>query len=121
MSSTRRHSRPVSSSGSDVNISVAVSAAAFLASVATAEAAVVQIDVHGIAFVPDSIKAHVGDVVEWTNRDFVLHSATARNGAWDVSLPVDKSGRVTLTKAGTIDYYCRIHPNMTGKIEVSAK
>jgi plastocyanin len=121
MRSTRSRLRTGSNSASGVNIFVAVSAATFLASVATVEAAVVHVDAHGIAFVPAAIKAHAGDVVEWTNKDFVAHTATARSGAWDISLPVGKTGRVTLTKAGAIDYYCRVHPNMTGRIDVSAK
>jgi len=88
---------------------------------ACAHAAVIHVDVRGIAFVPAAVKAQVGDVVEWTNKDFVAHTATARNGAWDVNLPVGKSGRITLRKAGTIDYHCRAHPNMTGKIQATAK
>jgi plastocyanin len=93
---------------------------AFAAAV-PAGAAVVHVDATGIAFVPATVKAHVGDTVEWNNKDFVAHSATARSGAWDINLPVHQTGRITLTKAGEIDYYCRIHPNMTGTIEVSAK
>jgi plastocyanin len=34
---------------------------------------------------------------------------------------VGKTGRITLKNPGTIEYYCRVHPNMTGKIEVTAK
>jgi|SRR5947209_9346043 len=98
-----------------------LSVAVFLATAAPAVAAVVHIEASGIAFLPATVKAHVGDTVEWTNRDFVVHSATARSGAWDVNLPVHQTGRITLKKAGTIDYYCRVHPNMTGKIEISAK
>jgi plastocyanin len=94
---------------------------AFVATAAPATAAVVHVDVAGIAFVPATIKAHVGDTVEWTNKDFVAHSATARSSEWDVNLPVHQTGHITLKKAGGIDYYCRIHPNMKGKIEVSPK
>lgn len=93
----------------------------FVLAQADARAAVVYVDVRGIAFVPAAVKVHAGDVVEWTNRDFVDHTATAQNGAWDVKLPVGKTGRVTLTKAGAIDYYCRVHPNMKGKIDVRAR
>jgi plastocyanin len=94
----------------------------FLTLVATAaRAAVVHVDASGIAFVPATVKARVGDTVEWTNKDFVAHTATARSGDWDVSLPVHRTGRITLKKAVDIDYYCRVHPNMTGKIEVSAQ
>ena len=112
---------PGSNSIRGLNTVAAVSSAAILASVAFANAAVVHVEVRDIAFVPAAVSVHTGDVVEWTNRDFVVHTATARNGAWDVNLPVGKTGRITLTRTGVIDYYCRVHPNMTGKIEVGAK
>jgi len=92
-----------------------------MAATASADAAVVHVAASGIAFLPATVTAHVGDVVEWTNQDFVAHTATARKGEWDVNLPVGKTGRATLKKAGTIEYYCRVHPNMTGKIEVTGK
>ena len=89
------------------------------AAAAPSGAAVFRVDASGIAFVPATVKAHVGDTVEWTNKDFVAHTATARSGDWEVNLPVKKTGRITLKKAGSVDYYCRVHPNMTGKIEVT--
>jgi plastocyanin len=48
-----------------------------------------------------------------------VHSATARNGDWDVELPPNKTGTVVLKKPGVIDYYCRYHPNMKAKLTVS--
>lgn len=92
-----------------------------LAAVSPAAAGVLRVEASGIAFVPAKVSAKVGDTVEWTNKDFVVHSATARNGDWDVNLPVHKTGRAQLKKAGKIAYYCRLHPNMTGEIDVSAK
>lgn len=94
---------------------------AFVAATAPALAAVVRVDATGIAFVPSTVKAHVGDTVKWSNKDYVAHTATARSGDWDVSLPAHGAGHVTLKKTGTIAYYCRVHPNMTGKIEISTK
>ena len=89
--------------------------------VSPAAAKTIQVTAQGIAFSPANISARVGDTIEWTNKDFVLHSATARDRRWDVKLPPNKTGHVTLKKAGTIAYYCRLHPNMTGTIKVSAK
>jgi plastocyanin len=92
-----------------------------LAATAPAAAGVVRIDASGIAFAPAKVSAKVGDTVLWTNKDFVVHSATARGGAFDVNLPVHKSGQIVLKKPGKIAYYCRLHPNMTGEIDVSPK
>ena len=55
--------------------------------------------------------AKVGDTIEWINKDIFAHTATARNGDWDVTMPPKKTVTLVLKKAGTIDYYCRFHPN----------
>jgi plastocyanin len=56
--------------------------------------------------------ARVGDTIEWINRDVFAHTATARNGDFDVPLPPKQTVSFTVKKAGAVDYYCRFHPNM---------
>ena len=85
----------------------------------SARAEVIQVKMEKIAFVPKQVSAHVGDTVEWVNADIVAHTATARNGAWDAILPPYATRRVKLKAAGTVDYYCRFHPNMTGQIVIA--
>ncbi len=85
----------------------------------SAHAAVIQIKIQNLTFAPMQLSAHVGDTIEWMNADFVAHTATARNGAWDIMLAPNATGKVVLNAAGTIDYYCKFHPNMTGQIMVS--
>jgi plastocyanin len=84
-----------------------------------ARAEVVQIKMEKLGFIPAQVTAHVGDTIEWVNADFVAHTATARDGAWDVLIPVNATRSVTLKAAGQVDYYCKFHPNMTGQISVS--
>ena len=84
-----------------------------------ARAATVQISVQNLEFVPAAASAKVGDTVEWVNKDPFVHSATARNGDWDVELPANKTVKLVLKKAGTIDYYCRYHPNMKATLTVA--
>jgi plastocyanin len=84
-----------------------------------AHAAVIKIKVQDLAFSPAQVSARVGDTIEWVNADFLAHTATARDGAWNVMLPPNTTRSVVLKSAGTIDYYCRFHPNMTGKIVIS--
>ena len=52
------------------------------------------------------------------NRDIVAHTATARGG-WDVMIPANESASLVLTKAGIVEYYCRFHPNMKGRITIT--
>lgn len=96
----------------------ALGALLVVACVGSAHAAVIEIKIKDLAFVPQQVTAHVGDTVRWVNGDFVAHTATARNGAWDVMIPANASKSVVLKAAGAVDYYCKFHPQMTGKITI---
>ena len=82
---------------------------------------VVSITIHDLAFSPAQVNAKVGDTIEWVNSDFVDHTATAKDGAWDVAIAAGKSAQFKLVQPGAVAYYCKIHPNMTGTIHVVAK
>ena len=86
---------------------------------ASARAEIVHVRIEKIAYSPQKITAHVGDTVEWVNADIVAHTATARDGRWDIVVPPNDTKRITLKAAGTVDYYCRFHPNMTGQIVIA--
>ncbi len=83
-----------------------------------ARAELIQVKIEKLAFTPAQVSAHVGDTIEWVNADFVAHTATARNGAWDVMIPANATKSVVLKAEGTVEYYCKLHPNMTGRISV---
>lgn len=89
-----------------------------LAAASPAAAEVVKVDVSKMVFSPSKITVHVGDTIEWTNSDFVDHTATEKNGKWEVMLPVKGKGTTILKDIGKIEYYCKFHPNMKGQIEV---
>jgi plastocyanin len=76
----------------------------------------IRIEAKGMTFEPAEVSAHVGDTIEWTNSDFVAHTATARNRDWDILLPPHSVRQMALKKSGGIEYYCRFHPTMKGKI-----
>ena len=79
----------------------------------------IRVTIDKLSFAPTEVSAHVGDTIEWVSSDFVAHTATARNKDWDVSIPPKGTGRVTLQRAGDVDYFCRYHPNMIGRISVA--
>ncbi len=95
-----------------------VAALTFATSV-SAHAATIQITMENLVISPAQASAKVGDTIEWINKDVLAHTATARNGDWDVILPPKKNGTLVLKKAGTIDYYCRFHPNMKATLIVT--
>ena len=76
------------------------------------------ITIDKMAFSPAQIEAKVGDTIEWNNNDAFAHTATV-NGGFDIMMPPKKSGSVVVKNAGTVDYYCRLHPNMKGSIKVT--
>jgi plastocyanin len=65
---------------------------------------------------PAGIRA--GDTILWVNRDIVRHTATARNGSFNVDLPARTSGRTLVRKAGTIEVFCKYHPGMKARLAV---
>jgi plastocyanin len=84
-----------------------------------ARAEVIQVKIDKVAYTPAQISAHVGDTVEWVNADIVAHTATARDKAWDVMILPNAKKSVVLKAAGSIEYYCKFHPNMIGQITVA--
>ncbi len=84
-----------------------------------AHAETIQIVIENMAFAPAEVSAKVGDTIEWVNKDVFVHSATARNGAFDVNQPPKKTVTSVLQKAGTVEYYCRYHPNMKAVLKIS--
>ena len=80
----------------------------------------IQVTIDKLVYSPVEIKAKVDDTIEWINKDIVAHTATAR-GDWDVMIAANSSASLVLKKAGTVDYYCRFHPNMKGRITIAPK
>jgi len=96
-------------------------AAALLGAAAPARAETITVTIEKLAFSPARASAHVGDTIVWDNKDFIPHTATARNHEWDLTIAAHQTGKVELTQPGTIDYFCKIHPNMKGQISVAPK
>jgi plastocyanin len=84
-----------------------------------AHAATIQIVIEKMMFSPAEVSAKAGDTIEWINKDFLAHTATARNGDFDLVLQPNKSASFVVKKPGSIDYYCRFHPNMKAKLVVA--
>ena len=85
----------------------------------TAQAETIQVTIDKLVFAPADLNAKVGDTIEWVNKDVLAHTATATNGAWNVVTGPTQSGRVVLKKAGAVDYFCKYHPNMKGRVVVT--
>ena len=77
------------------------------------------IDIQGYAFSPSSITINVGDTIVWTNYDSASHTVTSNDGTFDSGgISTGNTFSFTFTSAGTFNYYCSPHPNMTGSVTV---
>jgi plastocyanin len=86
---------------------------------ASADAGTIAITMQNLVISPAEVSAKVGDTIEWINKDVFAHTATARDGDWDVTIAPNKIVTSVLKRAGTIDYYCRFHPNMKATITIA--
>ena len=98
---------------------LSIAAVLGLATSVSAHAATIQITMENLVVAPAEASAKVGDTIEWINKDIFAHTATARNGDWDVTMPPKKTVTSVLNKAGTVEYYCRFHPNMKATLVVA--
>ena len=84
-----------------------------------ARAETIQVVIDKLVFAPAEVNAKIGDTGEWVNKDALAHTATATNGEWNVVMGPKQSGRVVLKKAGAVNYFCKYHPNMKGRVIVA--
>jgi plastocyanin len=79
----------------------------------------VAIDIDNFKFGVVSMDVPVGTTVTWTNRDDVPHTVASTTKVFR-SKPLDtgEAFSYTFKDAGTFEYYCSMHPRMTGKIVV---
>jgi plastocyanin len=79
------------------------------------------------AYSPNPAGVKAGESVTWTNDDSQIHTATSGAvGAEDSGMVFDSgilSPKATFDfkfdQAGEFDYYCTLHPQMVGKVDVS--
>src|SRR5882762_7940141 len=77
---------------------------------------------------PAQVNVAPGDTVTWTNADTASHTVTSGKPSDNQTGTVFDSSLVKagatfafkFTDAGTFDYYCQVHPWMTGQVIVAA-
>jgi amicyanin len=77
------------------------------------------VTIQNFAYSPATLTVPVGTTVTWTNEDSVRHTVTTRTSLFDSGLlSQGQTFSYTFNQKGTYDYYCTVHPYMTGKIIV---
>jgi plastocyanin len=84
---------------------------------AQSSAATVKID--NFSFGPQEITIASGTKVTWSNRDDIPHTVVSTTQLFkSKALDTDDQFSFTFDKPGTYEYFCSIHPKMTGKVIV---
>jgi plastocyanin len=90
---------------------------AVMAAPAGTESAAVGID--NFTFAPQRVTVKAGTTVTWTNNDDIPHTVASSTKAFkSKALDTDDKFSFTFTTAGVYDYFCSLHPHMTGTIVV---
>jgi plastocyanin len=87
----------------------------------SAEATDVQVRIEDFKFVPERLTVPPGTKVTWVNKDDEPHSATSseKPKRFDSGvLDSDKTYSFSFTEKGSFSYFCKLHPHMTGIVEV---
>lgn len=78
-----------------------------------------EIKVDNFTFSPETLTLPVNSTVTLTNKDDVPHVIASTDGLFrSKGLDTDDHYSFKFTKPGTYNYFCSVHPKMTGKIVV---
>ena len=87
---------------------------------APTRAAEMTVKIENFTFEPQVLTVPVGTKVTWVNDDDIPHVVAEKDGKFhSAALDTADSYSETFSTAGTVEYYCAIHPHMTGKIVVT--
>ena len=79
-----------------------------------------RIEIKDFAFNPQTLTVKSGEKVTWINRDDEPHTivSVGRQFMKSTALDTDQEFTITVGAPGTYDYFCSVHPKMTGTIVV---
>ena len=99
-------------------------AAIFAAAAASlpAHAADLQVKIDNFTFSPQRLTVKAGATVTWTNRDDIPHTVTSSSKVFrSNALDTDDKYVFTFATPGVYEYFCSLHPHMTGTVVVEAQ
>jgi plastocyanin len=80
-----------------------------------------EVGIDNFTFTPASLTVKAGTTVTWTNRDDIPHTVTSTAKLFkSKALDTDDKFSFTFATPGSYEYFCSLHPHMTGKIVVEA-
>jgi len=75
----------------------------------------------GMSYSPNPANVRVGQKVAWRNDDNIAHTSTQTGNGFDTSTIAGgaTSAPITISTAGSLSYFCRVHPAMVGTLNVT--
>jgi len=75
----------------------------------------------GMSYSPNPANLRVGQRVAWRTDDNIPHTATQTGNGFDTATIAGgaTSTPLTIATAGSLSYFCRIHPAMVGTLNVT--
>lgn len=79
----------------------------------------VDIRIDNFTFNPPEIIVSAGTTITWTNGDDIPHTVMAVNKAFRSKvMDSEQTFSFSFSAPGTYEYFCSLHPHMTGKVIV---
>ena len=78
------------------------------------------VSIANMQFEPAELSVKRGSRIVWVNKDLFRHTATAKDGTFDIDLPAGARGTIIVKKTGAIAILCRFHPGMRAMLKVGA-
>jgi len=104
----------------DVNHPIAITDVPLEEDMKTAGAGVKQVVLDNFSFAPATAAVAAGSTVTWTNHDDVPHNIVSTEQKFKSPvLDTDEQFSHTFDVPGTYNYFCSIHPRMTGQVRVA--
>ena len=91
-----------------------------IAAAPAAIAAEATVTIDNFTFNPAVLTVAAGTSVTWLNRDDIPHLVVENGGAFrSAALDTDDTFTMVFANPGTVEYFCALHPHMTGTIVVT--
>jgi amicyanin len=79
-----------------------------------------EVEIRAHEFSAASVTVKAGTTVTWINHDDDAHTVTSTTNAFrSPGLDTEETFSYTFTRPGTYEYFCTLHPLMTGKVIVT--
>ena len=110
---------------SNIRVATALAVAVLIAAIAfpaaSARAAEVEVKIDNFTFAPQRLVVKAGTTITWINDDDIPHTVASSTKLFKSNaLDTKDKFSFTFTTPGAYEYFCSLHPHMTGAIVVEA-